>query len=144
MSQESVEIVKPLLWDGLDAAPLLRDDAALAAWIAGIEPLLEPDCVFAWNGPGGRFEVRALDDTTRLVWLDFFKPWESLRFATERIVAEGEKVLVLTRLYGRMAGSENEVEQLFAAVYLVRDGKVVRAEFYSDRADALEAVGLPD
>ena len=28
-------------------------------------------------------------------------------------------------------------------VYLVRDGKVARAEVYADRAEALEAVGLP-
>jgi ketosteroid isomerase-like protein len=78
----------------------------------------------------------------RLVWLDFSQPWESLRFEIERIAAQGEKVLALARLYGRMAGSDNEVEALFAAVYLVRDGRVARCEFYADRAEAFEAAGF--
>jgi hypothetical protein len=59
MPQENVEIVKTLLWDGVDAVRIVQDDAALASYLADIEPLLWPECVFAWNGPGGRFEVRA-------------------------------------------------------------------------------------
>jgi hypothetical protein len=51
-------------------------------------------------------------------------------------------VLVLSRLYGRMAGTENEVEALFAPVYVVREAKVARAEFYADRAEALGVAGL--
>ena len=39
---------------------------------------------------------------------------------------------MLARLYGRMAGSENEVEALVAA----------RADFHADSAESLEAVGL--
>ena len=74
MSDETVEIVKRLLWDGVDAVPIVRDDAALAIWLAEIEPLLEPECRFSWITPGGRVEVRALDEGTRLVWLDFFAP----------------------------------------------------------------------
>jgi hypothetical protein len=69
MSQENVEIVKTLLWDGVDAVRIVQDDAALASYLADIEPLLWPECVFAWNGPGGRFEARALDDMIRRVWL---------------------------------------------------------------------------
>ena len=128
MSDENVEIVKSLVWDGVDAVPIVRDDEALAIWLAEIGPLLEPECRFSWITPGRRVEVRALD--------------ERMRFETERILAEGERVLVLSRLYGQMAGTENEVEALFAAVYLVRDGKVARAEFYSDRPEALAAAGL--
>jgi hypothetical protein len=39
MSRENVEIVKRLLLDGVDAAPILRDDEALADYLAQIEPL---------------------------------------------------------------------------------------------------------
>jgi ketosteroid isomerase-like protein len=143
MSQENVEIVKRMMWDGVDAVPIIRDDAALDAYLADIVPLLEEECVFSWMSPGGRYEVKALKDDVRRVWLDFFKPWDSLRFETERIDDLGDTVLVLTRLYGRMAGTENEVEALFAAVYFLRDGLVTRAEFYADRAEALAAAGLP-
>lgn len=43
---------------------------------------------------------------------------------------------------GRREGSTQEVELLGAAVWTIRNGKIVRAEFYPDRAEALEAVGL--
>jgi hypothetical protein len=46
MSQDNVEVVKRMLWDGVDAASIVRDDAALATYLAAVEPLLEPECVF--------------------------------------------------------------------------------------------------
>jgi len=43
---------------------------------------------------------------------------------------------------GKLSGAE--VEQRFAQLWTVRDGKIVRMEMYPDREDALEAVGLPE
>jgi ketosteroid isomerase-like protein len=60
----------------------------------------------------------------------------------ERIIPVGDEVVVLARQRGRMAGTKHEVEAMVAGVYLVRDGRLARAAFYSDRAEALEAVGL--
>ena len=53
----------------------------------------------------------------------------------------GDTVLVLMRVHGRMAASQNEVELLAASVYLVQDGRVTSVEHYANRAEALEAVG---
>ena len=78
----------------------------------------------------------------RAGWLEFYEAWETIRTEYERIIPLGDKVLALARVYGRMTGTENEVENLGAAVYFVRDGRIARAEFYVNRAEALEAVGL--
>jgi ketosteroid isomerase-like protein len=56
--------------------------------------------------------------------------------------ADFEKTVVLVRDYGLRKGSDAEVAVRAAAVWTVREGKVARAEFYADRAEALEAVGL--
>jgi hypothetical protein len=46
------------------------------------------------------------------------------------------------RQHGRMAGTTGEVELIGAGVYLVREGRIARVEFYANRGEALEALGL--
>jgi ketosteroid isomerase-like protein len=141
MSHENVDVVRRLVWDGVDAPALIRDDATWTRWRAEREAFVEPGCAFAWIGPWGRIEVTGLDEM-REFWLDWFEPWESVQNNNERIIPVGDEVVVLARQRGRMAGTKHEVEAMVAGVYLVRDGKLARADFYSDRAEALEAVGL--
>ena len=145
MSQENVEVVRRLLavWEGDAQIASLRDDAAWARYKPGIEPLFTPDCTFAWFGGGIGPEYSGLDGF-RKGWLDIYEAWESARNHFEQIVPVDDKVLVLVRLYGRIVGAEHEVETLAAGIFVVRDGKVARAEFYADRARALEAVGLSE
>jgi ketosteroid isomerase-like protein len=90
---------------------------------------------------GPQFKATGLD-AARHVWLDFFEPWQSFPAEVERIISAGDKVVVLSRQHRRMTGAENEVETISAAVYLVRKGRIARAEFYAKRAEALDAVGL--
>lgn len=54
----------------------------------------------------------------------------------------GDRVLVITDDYGRRPGMSVEVHLRGAAVWTVRQGKVVGADFYARREQALEAVGL--
>jgi SnoaL-like domain len=145
MSPENIEVVTRLLslWKGVDGLALIRDDAAWAARRAQREAIYEPDCAFIWLGLGLRAEATGLDGL-RAGWLDFFEGWESTRTEYEAIIPVGDKVVVLARQYGRIAGSRNEVENLGAGVYLVRGGRIARAEFYADRAEAFEAVRLRD
>jgi ketosteroid isomerase-like protein len=51
-------------------------------------------------------------------------------------------VLVLTRDYGCPKGADAEVYFSGAPVWTVRDGKIARIEFYWNRAEGLQAVGL--
>jgi ketosteroid isomerase-like protein len=142
MSQDNVDLVRSLVWEGLDAAAFVRDDAAWAARRAEVEALFEPDCVFAWIAHGQLgLEATGLDEA-RAVWLEFFEPWESVHNETDDMIAVNDRVVVLTRTRGRIAASQRDVEMVGAAVYQVRNSKLARAEFYATRDEALEAVGL--
>jgi ketosteroid isomerase-like protein len=52
--------------------------------------------------------------------------------------------VVLARQRGRRLDTEAEVVAESAGVYLLRNGKIARIDFYIDRAEALEAVGLSE
>jgi ketosteroid isomerase-like protein len=51
-------------------------------------------------------------------------------------------VLLTAHHRGRGQGSGVEVDTRFYEVYMLRDGKVVRVDEFSERAEALEAAGL--
>lgn len=51
-------------------------------------------------------------------------------------------MLLLTHDYGRQAGALQEVKVDGSAVCTIRDGKIARAEFFTHRADALQAAGF--
>ena len=61
--------------------------------------------------------------------------------------AYGERVVAMVALRGRGSGSGVDLEQIqppFAAVWTLRDGKVVRGEIFRSKREALEACGLSD
>ncbi len=142
MSQENVEIVRRLLVDDVDVAPLFRDDATWTAMMAEIEALYEPDCAVVWVAQGQPVIEATGFDEARKGWLNWLEPWATYHAQIERIFPADDKVVALIRPHGRMAATQNEVEMISASVYLVRDGRIARVEHYANRADALEAVGL--
>ena len=70
--------------------------------------------------------------------------WDEYEVFHEEFVDAGDQVVVATLLRGRGRGSGIEVEAHFYDVYTVRDGKIVRMDEFTSRAEALEAVGLRD
>jgi ketosteroid isomerase-like protein len=76
-------------------------------------------------------------------WVSAWKDWHAE--AEEYRELDGERVLVLSRRGGRGKTSGLEIERIQskgAAVWHVRDGKVTRLAFYSDRERALADLGL--
>jgi ketosteroid isomerase-like protein len=61
---------------------------------------------------------------------------------TEDLIDVGDKVVVLVRWVGRgkVSGAQGEISM--AMVWTVREQAITRIEFFLDRAEALEAVGL--
>jgi ketosteroid isomerase-like protein len=55
---------------------------------------------------------------------------------------DGETVLMLLRATGTASYSEIELDVEWAAIWTIRDGKLLRAQGYLNRAEALEAAGL--
>jgi ketosteroid isomerase-like protein len=52
------------------------------------------------------------------------------------------RVVACARTIGEGAASDSPYTQSFAVVHRLRDGLIVESDYYLDRADALEAVGL--
>jgi ketosteroid isomerase-like protein len=71
--------------------------------------------------------------------------WEEYRVVGQdfRDLAE-DRVLVLSRIEGRGAGSGGLVDAEMGQVYDFRDGKIARVRTYLDHSNALKAVGLSE
>jgi ketosteroid isomerase-like protein len=147
MLQATVEIVRRLQPDSeTDLAALFRDEAIWRAVRDGLATVLDRDCESAIVMPGegevaDRRPYRGVEGL-RQAWLDWLGPWESYFVRLERFVDAGEQVVVLSRDRGRRHGMEAEIESSVGAVWTLRERRVVRAEFYASRDQALEAVGL--
>ncbi len=66
------------------------------------------------------------------------------RFEIRRLVEADDRVVGLIRDRGRGKASGVPSERLFALVYTLSSGKIVRITGYNDDAEALEAVGLSE
>ncbi|HWY90571.1 MAG TPA: nuclear transport factor 2 family protein [Solirubrobacteraceae bacterium] len=89
-----------------------------------------------WSGRTGMVEG----------WRDFLSAWDDWRSEAQsyRELDDG-RVLVLSRFAGRGRTSGLELERVQAtgaALYQVRDGKVIRLVLYMDAERALAEVGL--
>jgi ketosteroid isomerase-like protein len=143
MSRENVEIVKKFSPPaGTDLMYLFGDDATWAAAKEGVENLVAPDVEGAFIAWGQRVNFTGLDGM-RATWLDWLAPWTSYYQEIEDVFGVGDdRVVVLGREHGRRRDTEAEVTAETAAIYLVRSIKIVRVDFYADRAEALETLGL--
>src|SRR5262245_40234913 len=83
--------------------------------------------------PAWDFYLRAMD-----VFVDF--PADQ----PEIIDAGGDKVLLHPQFDLRGRGSGADVEWDFWNLVTIRGGKILRAEWYTDHAEALEAAGLQE
>ena len=142
MSQRNVEFilrVQPRL--EVDLAQLFRDEQRWARFTTTAAQIYHSDFVSAGTMFGVETTLAGLDGL-REFWLDWLAPWAMYRTEAKEAIDLGERVLVLSRSFGRLEGSAQEVEGAPAAVWSVRDGKIARAEFYTSREVALEAAGL--
>jgi ketosteroid isomerase-like protein len=121
MSHESVEIVRTFLLVDVD------------------EALTHADPGIVWNPieelpTQGHDAVRSGLERWKSVWDDY-------QVLPEEFEDMGDRVVVTVRLRARGRGSGIEVDALFYDVYTLRDGKIVRMDQYTERAQALEAAG---
>jgi ketosteroid isomerase-like protein len=81
----------------------------------------------------------------RAGWLDWLAPWASYRAEIEELIDLGDRVVSVLCDYARREPDAPEVALKSAAVWTVRDGRIVRAEFYTGgRDEALKAAGLTE
>jgi ketosteroid isomerase-like protein len=142
MSAENAELVAALQPDpDVNLVELFRDDAAWANIAEALGPIWHDDVETVFVGTGQESRNRGVDGF-RHTWVEWLAPWETYRAEITRVIDCGDDVLVITDDYGRKPGMTAEVKLFGAAVWTVRDGMIVKAYFYVDRKDALDAVGL--
>ena len=144
MSQENVELVRALQ-PGPDVDFMQfffrDDDEGARAALPSFAPAFADDFEAVFRGVSDRTYHGLLG--LRECWLDWLEPWESYRTEIEQLIDAGDRVLLLSRDFGRRRDMDAEVMLFGSAVYTVSDGKVARVEFFQDRQRAFDAVGLP-
>jgi ketosteroid isomerase-like protein len=70
--------------------------------------------------------------------------FEGFRFLVDEIVDHGDQVITYNRTLGRGRGSGATFEQRGACVWTLRNGTIVRVEWFGTRPEALKAVGLEE
>ena len=132
MSQENVEIVadafKAFADEGLDAFAVF----------------LHPDINWrAMEGaPDDVGEMHGTEAVRRYVqdWLDMFEEFTNV--AEDLLDVGDDRVVAVQHITGRARLSGIETELRYAAVYTLRERKIIRVREYSDREQALKAVGV--
>ena len=133
MSEENVEVVRRVT-DVMDAEGF---EAALPVFLEAAHPDIEWREDPAWPGSAtyrGIEQVREVI-ADRMGTLDFDQE-------TEDLIDVNDKVVVLVRWFGRGKASGAQGEISMAMVWTVRERAITRLDFFLDRAEALEAVGL--
>jgi uncharacterized protein len=131
MSEENVEQVRR----GYEAFARGDVDAVLELldpdvdWHPAIAPIL------------GVETIRGREAVRRFLTRDLFEGFDQFRAEPLSFEDLGDFVLVMVRYIGRGESSGIEMDQRFATLYELRDGKTVTMRDYPTRAEALEAAG---
>jgi len=134
MSVENVNVVKAFL----DAS--LRRDMTRLAELA--DPALELHGTVGGVQEGRVY--RGLAEVIREYDEVDGEAWEERRIEPEDFLDADDEVVVLLHEFRRGRGSGVELEADTAAVFRVRDGRVVRMQGFLDRTAARQAAGLPE
>ena len=103
----------------------------------------EPDFVCRMVGPDGQFVAEERGPEGFLAaWGDWISPFEEFRIEVERTIDAGEHLVDLVRQTALTTRGGVPVETTGAGVWTFREGRLARAEFHLDRAEALRAAGL--
>lgn len=133
MSRESVEIVRRAL-DAFNR----RDKAA---WTALCDPAIE------WSPPREWPESTSVRDPDA-IWAfmsELDAPWQRGDYMLSEVI-EGDAGRVAGRVERQVRGKNSGAVAEFAywIVVTVRAGRMLRCDWFSDRAEALEAAGVEE
>jgi ketosteroid isomerase-like protein len=72
-----------------------------------------------------------------------FATWDDVRFDIERTIDDGDQIVALGVLCGRVRAAHMEIDSPHGQIWTFRDGKVARMQWFNTHREALEAAGLP-
>ena len=73
---------------------------------------------------------------------DWESAWDDYSFDLEELLDAGSRVVAILHTTATGKSSGLKLDRRDAQVYELRDGKVVRLDYFSTKAEALEAAGL--
>jgi ketosteroid isomerase-like protein len=131
MSQENVEVVRRVY-----EAAARRDSVSVFALY---DPDVELDATRMGVGDLGIYHGH---EGLRRLFGEFREVWGEIKFDYEELIDAGKQVIsVVTRhVHGQASGVA--IDQPFALLWKLREGKVARVVWFRSRAEALEAAGL--
>ena len=132
MSQENVDLAL-----AFTAAYNARDiDAAVDLCAADVAVFPDASVFPEANSLVGRDQYRGLLEDSR-------SAWASCAHTAEEVLDIGDgRVLIRGDWGGEGVASGVEVYQDLSAIFTVRDGQIVKAEYFFDHDKALHAVGM--
>jgi ketosteroid isomerase-like protein len=130
MSQENVDKTEAFI----DAYNRRDFDAAVEFFDPEIEWVLPPlQRSDSCRGP----------DEVKRFWHGLDETFEELRLDPQESVDAGDRVATRLRFFGRGKGSGAELDtEMYHQVTTFQDGTMVRIEYFTSWAEALEAAGL--
>ena len=133
MSQANVEVVRKAIeaWNQ-------RETDLLLSYAA---PEIE------WRPAGPAAVERAVyrgHDEVASAYAAVWETWDLFRFEGSQVRDLGDSVLWLGRVKMRGSASEVELDQEFAAHWVLRDAKLIRIQAFLSWREALKAVGLAE
>ncbi len=75
---------------------------------------------------------------------DWGAAWSMWTFAPEEFIDAGDCVVAVIRMKAKGESSGIAIDRQDGLVYKLRDGMIVRLDYYNNRAQALKAVGLSE
>jgi ketosteroid isomerase-like protein len=135
MSEENIEIVRRVY-------EARGDPEAVLAYY-------DPDVEFnASQFPFGRLVggagIYRGHEGLRRFFREYYSAWSQIEDDYEELIDADESVISVVSARGRGRRSGVEVQSSSAAVWTIRDGKIVRVTWFATRAEALEAAGLSE
>ena len=131
MSQENVNRLRWLLQQLFGGRGIRRD-------------LLADDA--EWVNPHDAIErgTRRGADSFNAAIKTVFDTWDDVRFDTARVIDNGDEVVAVGVLRGRIDAAGMEVESPHGQIWTFRDGRVVRMRWFNTHRETLEAAGLSE
>jgi ketosteroid isomerase-like protein len=131
MSEENVEIVRRVY------------EAAAGRDAASVFALYDPDVELDATRMGvGDLGVYHGHEGLRSLFGEFQEVWGEIKYDYEELIDAGQRVISVVRrhVHGRASGVA--LDQPFALLWTLRDGRVHRVVWYRSRSEAFEAAGL--
>jgi ketosteroid isomerase-like protein len=75
----------------------------------------------------------------RALWQDLLSTWEEYQPIPEEVLDFGDQVVVIMRMRARSSRGI-EINEVWSALFTLRDARIVRVQGFTDRDAALDAV----